>query len=73
MKVGLRPTKPATAHVSTAQDTLKGRPPTQEKPASAGAVGATGFEPATSSSRTKRATGLRYAPKFILTKNVNLP
>ena len=25
-------------------------------------VGATGFEPATSSSRTKRATGLRYAP-----------
>src|SRR5690606_12626210 len=27
-------------------------------------VGATGFEPATSSSRTKRATGLRYAPKF---------
>ncbi len=31
--------------------------------ASAGVVGATGFEPATSSSRTKRATGLRYAPK----------
>ena len=28
----------------------------------AGVVGATGFEPATSSSRTKRATGLRYAP-----------
>ena len=28
-----------------------------------GEVGATGFEPATSSSRTKRATGLRYAPK----------
>ena len=27
-------------------------------------VGATGFEPATSSSRTKRATGLRYAPKI---------
>lgn len=26
-------------------------------------VGATGFEPAASSSRTKRATGLRYAPK----------
>ena len=25
-------------------------------------VGATGFEPATSSSRTKRATKLRYAP-----------
>ena len=27
-------------------------------------VGATGFEPATSSSRTKHATGLRYAPKM---------
>ena len=26
-------------------------------------VGATGFEPATSSSRTKRATRLRYAPR----------
>ncbi len=25
-------------------------------------VGMTGFEPATSSSRTKRATGLRYIP-----------
>ena len=27
-------------------------------------VGMTGFEPATSSSRTKRATGLRYIPKI---------
>ena len=27
-----------------------------------GSVGMTGFEPATSSSRTKRATGLRYIP-----------
>src|SRR4029077_3132222 len=26
-------------------------------------VGATGFEPATSCSRSRRATGLRYAPK----------
>jgi hypothetical protein len=26
-------------------------------------VGMTGFEPAASSSRTKRATGLRYIPK----------
>jgi hypothetical protein len=26
-------------------------------------VGATGFEPTTSTSRTWRATGLRYAPK----------
>ena len=26
-------------------------------------VGVTGFEPATSSSRTTRATGLRYTPK----------
>ncbi len=26
-------------------------------------VGVTGFEPTTSSSRTKRATGLRYTPK----------
>jgi hypothetical protein len=26
-------------------------------------VGVTGFEPAASSSRTKRATGLRYTPK----------
>ncbi len=31
-------------------------------------VGMTGFEPATSSSRTKRATGLRYIPK----SNANL-
>jgi hypothetical protein len=29
----------------------------------AGKVGMTGFEPATSSSRTTRATGLRYIPK----------
>lgn len=28
----------------------------------AGSVGMTGFEPAASSSRTKRATGLRYIP-----------
>ena len=38
---------------------------TQEPPRErrcAGLVGATGFEPATSSSRTKRATKLRYAP-----------
>jgi hypothetical protein len=28
-------------------------------------VGMTGFEPAASSSRTKRATGLRYIPKLI--------
>ena len=28
-----------------------------------GEVGMTGFEPAASSSRTKRATGLRYIPK----------
>ena len=28
-------------------------------------VGATGFEPATSCSRSRRATGLRYAPKFL--------
>ena len=27
-------------------------------------VGVTGFEPATSSSRTKRATKLRYTPKI---------
>ena len=27
-------------------------------------VGMTGFEPAASSSRTKRATGLRYIPKW---------
>jgi hypothetical protein len=27
-------------------------------------VGMTGFEPAASSSRTKRATGLRYIPKI---------
>ena len=31
--------------------------------ASAGKVGMTGFEPATPSSRTKYATGLRYIPK----------
>ncbi len=30
----------------------------------------TGFEPATSSSRTKRATGLRYIPKKIKTPSV---
>lgn len=37
----------------------------------AGLVGATGFEPATFSSRTRRATKLRYAPKMarILQKN----
>lgn len=29
-------------------------------------VGVTGFEPATSSSRTRRATGLRYTPKICL-------
>ncbi len=29
-------------------------------------VGVTGFEPAASSSRTKRATGLRYTPKSLL-------
>jgi hypothetical protein len=39
------------------------------KHASAGAVGMTGFEPATPSSRTKYATGLRYIPK---TKNNNI-
>jgi hypothetical protein len=33
-------------------------------------VGATGFEPATSSSRTKRATGLRYAPNKWKTVNL---
>ena len=27
-------------------------------------IGMTGFEPAASSSRTKRATGLRYIPQF---------
>lgn len=31
-------------------------------------VGMTGFEPAASSSRTKRATGLRYIPKLLTTK-----
>lgn len=30
------------------------------------AVGATGFEPMTSSTRTKRATGLRHAPNKLL-------
>ena len=39
-------------------------PPTSRGGTSAGAVGATGFEPTTSTSRTWRATGLRYAPKF---------
>src|SRR5690606_33816910 len=29
-------------------------------------VGMTGFEPAASSSRTKRATGLRYIPRIIM-------
>ncbi len=31
-------------------------------------VGMTGFEPAASSSRTKRATGLRYIPSFELAR-----
>ena len=34
----------------------------QKPPWRVAMVGATGFEPATSSSRTKRATKLRYAP-----------
>ena len=33
-------------------------------------VGMTGFEPAASSSRTKRATGLRYIPCIHKTENV---
>ena len=33
--------------------------------AMAGGVGATGFEPTTSTSRTWRATGLRYAPRVV--------
>ena len=32
--------------------------------ASVNSVGATGFEPATSCSRSRRATGLRYAPNY---------
>jgi site-specific DNA recombinase len=35
-------------------------------PALSSKVGMTGFEPAASSSRTKRATGLRYIPKEAL-------
>ena len=34
-------------------------------------VGATGFEPATSCSRSRRATGLRYAPPYSLTISRN--
>src|SRR5690606_1008029 len=34
-------------------------------------VGMTGFEPAASSSRTKRATGLRYIPKWRKYKTKN--
>ena len=34
-------------------------------------VGATGFEPATSSSRTKRATRLRYAPTLAESQNTS--
>src|SRR5689334_14672972 len=33
-------------------------------------VGATGFEPATSCSRSRRATGLRYAPPTLLSVNL---
>lgn len=33
-------------------------------------VGMTGFEPAASSSRTKRATGLRYIPKMRRGRNI---
>ena len=33
-------------------------------------VGATGFEPATSCSRSRRATGLRYAPKNELSPSI---
>src|ERR1700730_5527293 len=33
-------------------------------------VGATGFEPATSCSRSRRATGLRYAPKNDLSPSI---
>ena len=32
-------------------------------------IGMTGFEPAASSSRTKRATGLRYIPQLIIVLN----
>lgn len=36
-------------------------------------VGMTGFEPAASSSRTKRATGLRYIPKWQSGKFIQMP
>src|SRR5687768_4707375 len=39
------------------------RRPTGGRPAGVGMVGARGFEPPTSRSRTVRATRLRYAPK----------
>ena len=35
-------------------------------------VGATGFEPTTSTSRTWRATGLRYAPKNSKTAKLSI-
>src|SRR5438105_6170878 len=38
--------------------------PTTDDEAKPYQVGATGFEPATSCSRSRRATGLRYAPKI---------
>ena len=33
-------------------------------------VGETGFEPATTWSQTRYATGLRYSPKFLKTGNI---
>ena len=61
---GYHPTKPARG---TKNKTNFGRY-SKKKPAfalraTAGDVGMTGFEPAASSSRTKRATGLRYIPQ----------
>jgi hypothetical protein len=37
----------------------------------AGMVGLAGFEPTTSSSRTKRATKLRYSPNYFASINSN--
>ena len=55
--VGLRPAKLAGAVPFTSGARLLRR-----LADSASAVGMTGFEPATPSSRTKYATGLRYIP-----------
>ncbi len=55
--------------LASKQNLQKRSSPSLRSGAMASEVGAAGFEPTTSTSRTWRATGLRYAPNYSTNKN----